>query len=149
MSWSDEELRQHIDGIGVEELGRRYAYRTIERLNAAYAAEGDPIAFADDEDDWIDATAFDGEELTDEEYFRTILAALEAARGHAGALWCIADGPMSHLVGRDRSYAFRFHTLRSGNESMAGAFDAMQKDLDALGLTHGFWADDFLDRGFT
>ena len=148
MSWSDEELRKHIDAIGVEELGRRYACRTIEKLNAAYANEGEAIEFADDEDDWIDSTAFDGEGLTAEEYFWTILAALDAARGHAGALWCIADGPMSHLVGRDRSYAFRFHSLRSGSESMAGAFDAMQKDLDTCGLGHGFWADDFPDRGF-
>jgi hypothetical protein len=55
---------------------------------------------------------------------------------------------MDHLVGRDRSYAFRFHEARPGSESVAAAFDAMHEDLDLCGLTHGWWADDFPERGF-
>lgn len=148
-SWTDDELRRRIESIGVEELGRRYALRTIEQLNAMSAAEdARSVEVAHDDDEWIDSAGFGGDQLTDEEYFEMILAALDAARDHHGALWCIGDGPMDHLVGRDRSYALRFHQARPDSGSIAAAFDAMHDDLDSCGLEHGWWADDYPDRGF-
>jgi hypothetical protein len=113
MSLTDAEVRQRIESIGAEELGRRYARRTIAHLSAMYAAEDARfVEVAHDDDEWIDLAGFDGDQLTDEEFFRMILAALHAARDHRGALWCIADGPMDHLVGRDDSFALRFHLAR-------------------------------------
>jgi len=75
-----------------------------------------------------------------------ILTALDTARDHRGALWCIADGPMDHLVGRDHSFALRFHQARGDNTSVRAAFDAVHDDLDASSLGHGWWSDDYPDR---
>ena len=140
---TDAEVRHRIESIGVEELGRRYARRTIARLDAIRAA-GDVrfVEVVEGGDEWIDIAGLDGDQLTDEEYFRMIVAALDAARDHRGALWCIADGPMDHLVGRDPSFALRFHKARDADGAINAAFDAMHHDLDACGLAHGWWADD-------
>ncbi len=147
MSLTDAEVRQRIESIGVEELGRRYARRTIAHLNAMYAAEDARfVEVAHDDDEWIDLAGFDGDQLTDEEYFRMILAALDTAREHSGALWCIADGPMDHLVGRDNSFALRFHRARHDHASIDAAFHAVHEDLDNCGLEHGWWGNDYPDR---
>jgi len=150
MEWSslsDDELRQRFESIGAEELGRRYAGRTIARLNAMYAAEDACVVeVAHDDDEWIEVVGFDGDQLTDEEYYRMILAALDAAGDHGGALWCIADGPIAHLVGRDISFAVRFHEARQDHASINAAFDAVHQELDVCGLEHGWWADDYPDR---
>ena len=140
------QLRERIDSIGVEELGRRYALRTVTQLNAMYVAHAEVIEFAPEDRDWIDSVGFDGEQLTDDEFFRMILSALDAAADHRGALWCIADGPMDHLVGRDNSFALRFHQARRDHASVNAAFDAMHEDLDTCGLAHGWWANDYPSR---
>ncbi len=153
MDWTpltDAELRQRIESIGAEELGRRYALRTIARLNEMYAAgDSRSVEFARDDDEWIDMAGFDGDQLTDDEFFRMIVAALDTAHDHRGAVWCIADGPMDHLVGREISFALRFHQARQDHASINAAFDTVHEDLDTGGLEHGWWADDFPDRRIT
>lgn len=147
VSLTDEQLRERIESIGVEELGRRYALRTIKKLNAMYATEDSrSVELAPADDDWIDSVGYDGDQLTDHEFFRMILASLDAAVDHLGACWCIADGPMDHLVGRDNSFALRFHQARRDHAAVQAAFDAVHDDLDTCGLEHGWWANDYPSR---
>ena len=68
-----------------------------------------------------------------------VLTALNAARDHRGAAWCIADGPMDHLGGRDNSFALRFHEARPDNLSINATCDAVQDDLESSGIEHGWW----------
>ena len=137
-------LREFLAVQSLEELGRRYGERLRDRLDAANAAhDGGVIADGLDSDSWIDEVEFNGEGLTDDEYFVVILAALDAVAGHRGALWCIGDGPMDHLVGRDDRLAQRFHAER-GRESVAAAFRLMQEYLDGLDAGgRGWWGDEF------
>ena len=122
------------------ELGRRFGLRKAARLDAMYAGV-DESTVCDPEDDWIDVCY--GDEMSDEEFFVMILVALEAARGHAGATWCIADGLMDELVGRNQTYMLRFHDERSRNPDVAAAFEAMQEEADTSGFDQGWWGDDF------
>ena len=54
-SLTGAQLRERIESIGVEELGRRYALHTVKRLNAMYGADhAEVVEFAPDDDDWIE-----------------------------------------------------------------------------------------------
>ena len=143
LSRSEQDRRQVIESIGVEQLGRRYASRLVTSLNEMYAAEDARMVDRRPDDDIdVDRVCFDGDKLTDEEFFRMILSALDAAHPHEGALWCIADGPMDHLVGRDRTFKARFHEERGRRASVQAAFDAMRDELKAMGYyDHSWWSD--------
>jgi hypothetical protein len=63
-------------------------------------------------------------------------------------LWCIGDGPMDHLVGRDRAFAGRFHQERRVRVPVAAVFQLMREYLDSLDAGgRGWWADDFASTG--
>ncbi len=64
---TDAEIRERIEAIGVEELGRRYAVRLIASLNDMRSAEdARAIGVVHDDDEWVDLAGFDGEQLSDE-----------------------------------------------------------------------------------
>ena len=108
--WPEAERRQIIQSIGVERLGQRYAQGKVETLTAGYAGrEPRSVDLPPDDDIDVDLVCYDGDELTDDEFFRMIVADLDEAFPNEGALWCIADGPMDILIGRDKSFAARFH----------------------------------------
>ncbi len=144
MRWhpTDEELRLRIDAMGPEEMGRRYAALLIEHLNGMAAAK-EPHLFVPkkSDDDWIESAGFEGDLLTEDEFFRMILAALDAAYPHEGALWCIGDGPMDHLVGRRGGQPFkaRFHDERVRRASVQAVFEGMEAWLRSIGHWDDSW----------
>lgn len=141
---TEHEHRARIESWTTAQLGRRSAERLLARVDASPRRDDtSPARRLVDDEDWIDDAAWSGDGLTDEELFEVILAALELAAGHAWALGYVGDGSMDHLVGRDVSYALRFHEARRTNPAVREVFEVMHTDLDSCGLGHGWWADDY------
>ena len=120
--------------------------RAFSRLARPAAAIERDVDAEPPDDDWVEGTVFLGEELPDEVYFDVIVAAIDEAHGDDDVLWCIADGPVDHLVGRDLAMGERLRERR-GDPNGDRMFTTMQHYLRGIGYLDGsWWADDFVPR---
>jgi len=116
---------------GVDWFGREYTRQLRRSLGLDYGRR----------DDWVSEVGFDGDGVPDDVYFDVILAAIDEASDDETLLWCIADGPVDHLVGRDwERWGPRFHSERSA-PSVDLMFRVMQESLRSEGHDCGWWDD--------
>jgi hypothetical protein len=139
---------ERVLAAGVEWVGREYARRIRDRPRKIDAkAEGgrEPASGVLDSE-WVTDIVFVGEHLPDEVYFDVIVAAIDEADGDADALWCIADGPVDHLVGRDPVMGERLRGRRD-DPNVDLMFLTVQLYLRGVGHLDGsWWADDFVAK---
>ncbi|MGD9997745.1 MAG: hypothetical protein AB7R77_19135 [Ilumatobacteraceae bacterium] len=139
---------ERVLAAGVEWVGREYARRVRDSLRkiGGKAEEGREPASGVLQGEWVTDIVFVGENLPDETYFDVIIAAIDEADGDADVLWCIADGPVDHLVGRDLVMGERLRSRRD-DPHVDLMFTTMQLYLRGIGHLDGsWWADDFVAK---
>ncbi len=146
--------RQRFDAVGVAEAARMY----VDGLRTSLARNDDGPEATDDvwppgpfqavcESLWAGEWSDHSEpELSTDERLEFLVLAADLSVDDDDVLWCLADGPASHLAGDDHTGAaeLHLHAARATHPGVDRMFVVMQAYLrDVISTDEGWWADDW------
>lgn len=121
-------LRQQVDDLGVDEVGRRYLGALASHGKGPDAWVVDSVWFGSAGDERLPVSL----------RWELVLAALDAFPDDDRDLWCLGDGPFDHLAA-ERGMIERIYAEREHNPKLQRLFEAMRRELPKEGVHDGWW----------